>query len=159
MGKSAEYTCSFCSKKFSRKWNATRHNNDIHKGLASIDYRLKKGLIALNKPSSKIAPDYSIIPKFEQFDLYFENNIYASPSLPPPSSYPFRSFNNHHLKKKTNKSIFYMNEQEKDDLLYRNLEQMSVSFEKLEKLFVEAPYLIMPYKSIEEFLSNMIITH
>ncbi len=35
---------------------------------------------------------------------------------------------------------------------------MSVSFEKLEKLFVEAPYLIMPYKSIEGVLSNIIIT-
>lgn len=43
MGKDEGYICSFCSKKFGRKWNAHRHNNDIHKGLTSIDYQLKKG--------------------------------------------------------------------------------------------------------------------
>jgi hypothetical protein len=154
MDKAEGYLCSFCSKKFSRKWNANRHNNDIHKGLSSIDYRSKKVINALNKPSSKITRGYSVNPKFKQFDNNFENNIYSSSRSPPP----FRSFNNNYLKEKSNKSIYYMNEQEKEDFLYRNLEKMSVSFEKLEKLFVEAPYLIMPYNNIHEILSNIIIT-
>jgi hypothetical protein len=154
MGNAVGYICSFCSKKFSRKWNAKRHNNDIHKGLSSIDYRLKKGIITLNKPSSKITRDYATITKVKQFDRNFENKKYPY-SL---SLSPFRSFNNNQFKKKSYKSIFYMDEQEKEDYLYRKLEQMSVPFEKLEKLFVEAPYLIMPLNNIQGVLSNIVIT-
>ena len=154
MGIAAGYICSFCSKKFSRKWNAERHNNDIHTGLASINYRLNKRINALNKPSSKTTRDYTTITKFKQFDHNYENKKYPySASL---SSY--NSYFNNHFKKKSNKSIYYMNEQEKEDYLNWKLEQMSVPFEKLEKLFVEAPYLIMPYNNIQEILSTMIIT-
>lgn len=32
----SEYSCSQCKKKFSRKWNALRHNNTIHHSLAII---------------------------------------------------------------------------------------------------------------------------
>jgi hypothetical protein len=149
MGKSAGYLCSFCSIKFSKKWNAKRHNIDMHKGLPSIGYQLKKGINALNKPSSRIARGHITISKFKPFDHNFENNAY--------SFSPFKSFNNNHLKKKSKKSIFYMDEQEKEYFLYRNLEQMSVPFEKLEKLFVEAPYLILPSNDIKGVLSSIII--
>ena len=35
-----EYWCSQCKKKFSRKWNALRHNDTIHHGLAIIYNKL-----------------------------------------------------------------------------------------------------------------------
>ena len=33
---SRKYTCANCSKQFSRKWNANRHNNDVHSGTSIV---------------------------------------------------------------------------------------------------------------------------
>ncbi len=50
-----------CSKKFNRKWNAQRHNNDLHKGTAYIDYSSKLGITPLNKQPKEI--DIILLPQ------------------------------------------------------------------------------------------------
>ena len=68
----------------------------------------------------------------------------------------FKRFNKFY-QNKSRTSILFMNEKEKENYLYYILEQMSVPFEKLEKLLIEEPYLIAPYIVIESFLSDIII--
>ena len=59
------YLCSICLKKYTRKWNAQRHNNDIHKGLAIIDYQLQNGNLTFNKQTN-IPLNYSDTSKFNE---------------------------------------------------------------------------------------------
>lgn len=48
-----EYSCTGCTKKFSRKWNALRHNNQIHHGLAII-YDVSTGWTSKNNKDTNI---------------------------------------------------------------------------------------------------------
>ncbi|MER5175067.1 MAG: hypothetical protein ABJB76_12770 [Candidatus Nitrosocosmicus sp.] len=144
----SKYKCLTCSKKFSRKYNAQRYNDTVHKDSAFISYPLNR-MITPNK-QSKIKHPGSTISKFKEFGHNLENNMYS------PSYSTFKLFNNLH-QKKSSKSVILMNEDEKENLLYNKLEKIITPFEKLEKLFVEAPYLIHPYKNIDAILSTIII--
>lgn len=69
---------------------------------------------------------------------------------------PFAPFNNSGSSlKKPNKSVVTMDEGEKEDFLNNTLEKMSISIERLEKLFFEK--LCIPRKNIENMLSHIII--
>jgi hypothetical protein len=140
------YLCSICLKKYTRKWNAQRHNNDIHKGLAIIDYQLQNGNLTFNKQTNTLL-NYSATFKFNEKQNIFKNNNDIS---------TFKPFNKIY-QNKSRTSILFMNEKEKENYLYYILEQMSVPFEKLEKLLIEKPSLIAPNIVIESFLSTMII--
>jgi hypothetical protein len=140
------YLCSICFKKFPRKWNAQRHNNDIHKGLAIIDYQFQNGNLTFNKQTN-ILLNYSATAKFnEHYNLFKNNNGIST----------FKPFNKIY-QNKSRTPILFTNEQEKENYLFYILEQMSVPFEKLEKLLIKDPSLITHYIDIESFLSAMII--
>jgi ribonucleotide reductase alpha subunit len=47
----SDYTCNSCKKIFSRKWNALRHNEQIHHGLAII-FNNKTGVLFKNSNAS-----------------------------------------------------------------------------------------------------------
>ncbi len=46
-----DYRCNRCKKNFSRKWNALRHNEQIHYGLATI-FNKKTGGLFINSNGS-----------------------------------------------------------------------------------------------------------
>ncbi len=46
-----DYRCNRCKKNFSRKWNALRHNEQIHHGLATI-FNKKTGVLFKNSNAS-----------------------------------------------------------------------------------------------------------
>ncbi len=46
-----DYSCNRCKKNFSRKWNALRHNEQIHHGLAII-FNKKTGALFKNSDGS-----------------------------------------------------------------------------------------------------------
>jgi hypothetical protein len=47
----SDYTCNSCKKNYSRKWNALRHNEQIHHGLAII-FNKKTGVLFKNSNAS-----------------------------------------------------------------------------------------------------------
>ena len=47
----SNYACNSCKKNFSRKWNALRHNEQIHHGLAII-FNKKTGVLFMNSNAS-----------------------------------------------------------------------------------------------------------
>ncbi len=118
-------------------------------GLAMIDYQLQNRKHTFNK-NSKIPLHYSSMSKLDKKYYIFENNNNNNRT---PSSKPF----NKYYQKISKKSILFMNEEEKENYLYYILEQMSVPFEKLEKLLFEEPDLIAPSKDIRAILSTIII--
>jgi|tagenome__1003787_1003787.scaffolds.fasta_scaffold20988661_1 hypothetical protein len=149
-----KYKCSICSKKFSRKWNAQRHNNTMHKDVASIKYSSIGKLSSNNQ--SKIYPYGLNISKFKTSKSKLNNNKIKSSTYSSP--YPIKSFNNFYQNNSNKYSIKSINEDEKENLLYNKLEKMIIPFEKLEKLFVMEPSLIQGSGNIDTVLSNIIIT-
>jgi hypothetical protein len=82
-----EYSCTGCKKKFSRKWNALRHNNQIHHGLAII-YDISTGwaskdnedtnILKLSEPQDSWSTDQAILNilgKMLQPLMELENNL------------------------------------------------------------------------------------
>ena len=155
MGK-IKYKCSLCSKRFSRKWNAQRHNNDIHKDIALIKH--SSNVKMDSNRQSKIYPYGLNISKFKTANSKFDSEPINF--TPRSLSYPFKSFNNCYQNNSKNPNVL-MNDDyddEKETLLYNNLEKMIIPFEKLAKLFVMMPSLILGSGNIDTVLSNIIIT-
>jgi hypothetical protein len=148
-----KYKCSICSKKFSRKWNAQRHNNNVHKDAASIKYFSNAKLGSNNQ--SKIYPYGLNISRFKTSNSKLDTNIIKSSAY--SSSYPIKSFNNFYQNNSNKHSIISINEDKKEHLLYNKLEKMIIPFEKLEKLLTLAPSLIQGSGNIDTVLSNIII--
>ncbi len=59
----ADYICNQCNKKFSRKWNALRHNKQIHHELAIV-YNKATGVDFKNSKESNTTTNYD--PFYEQ---------------------------------------------------------------------------------------------
>lgn len=129
-----KYSCSKCSWAFSRRWNAQRHNDAIHKGLSNIAIKYKSGnRVKAAKNRSVLYPSFSAALKSKEFRHLNQNNANDS---------SFKPFNNSgsHLKK-SNKSVMSMDEGEKDDFLNNPLEKMAIPLEKLEQLFFGRSWL------------------
>ena len=149
-----KYKCSICSKKFSRKWTAQRHNNIMHKDAALIKYFSNAKLGSNNQ--SKTYSHGLNISKFKTSNSKLNNNIIKSSTY--SSLYPIKSFNNFY-QNDTNKpsSIISINDDKKENILYNNLEKMIILFEKLEKLFTLAPSLIQGSGNLDAVLSKIVI--
>jgi len=148
-----KYKCSICSKKFSRKWNAQRHNNIMHKDVASIKY-FSNAKLGSNS-QSKIYSYGLNISKIKTSNSKLNNNIIKSSTYYSP--YPIKSFNNFYQNNANKSSIISINEGERENLLYNKLEKMIIPFEKLEKLLTLTPSLIQDSGNIDSVLSNIII--
>jgi hypothetical protein len=61
----SDYVCNQCNKKFNRKWNALRHNSQIHHGLA----------IVYNKTTGFVFQDSKQSNNMTNFDLIYERVI------------------------------------------------------------------------------------
>lgn len=146
-----KYVCSVCSKSFSRKWNAQRHNDTVHKDTALI--RHSSNVRSFNN-KSKIYSHSLVKSKFKTVGSKFNSNPADSPAS--LSSCQFKSFNNYY-QNDSNKFIMSVDEEEKENILYAKLETMIIPFEKLEKLLVMAPYLVQSNGNIDSILSNIII--
>lgn len=59
-----EYVCNHCNKSFSRKWNALRHNNVTHNGLAII-YNKTTGLVYKNSEESNNKTNFDPLSQSE----------------------------------------------------------------------------------------------
>ena len=126
------YRCPLCLKKFTRKWNAQRHNNDIHKDMALIEYssNVKMGLDNRSKVYSYNLDKYKVKTSGSK-----DNNSNTTNFSSFSYSYPYKSFNNYYQ----NKSIKYfepIDENEKEDSFYNKLEKIAIPFENFEKLLV-----------------------
>ena len=62
------YICVICRKKFSRKWNASRHNNTVHFGISNIFNRETEITLDNNKLNS----DYEVdkVDKEDKEELF-----------------------------------------------------------------------------------------
>ena len=148
--KNLKYICSKCSRTFSRRWNAQRHNDAIHKGLSNIAIKYKSGnSVKAVKNRYGLYPSFSAASKSKEFKHLNQNDANDS---------SFKPFNNSgfHLKK-PNKSVMSMGEGEKDDFLNNTLEKMAIPLEKLEKLFFGRLWLTTPNKNIQNILSCIVI--
>ena len=116
MGKT-KYRCSICSKKFSRRWNAQRHNDAIHKDAALIKH------LPNVKPNYncqfKIPPYGFNISKFKIANRKFDSEpINYFTSSCSSLSYPFKSFNNYYQNNSKNSSVSMNEDEQKENLLY-----------------------------------------
>jgi hypothetical protein len=59
-----DYICSQCNKKFNRKWNALRHNRQIHHELAII-YNKTTGFVFQNSKQSNYKTDFNPVDEYE----------------------------------------------------------------------------------------------
>ena len=58
------YVCNRCNKKFNRKWNALRHNRDIHHGLAIV-YNKTTGFVFQNSKQSDNITNFDPLYEYE----------------------------------------------------------------------------------------------
>ncbi|HEU5119602.1 MAG TPA: hypothetical protein VFT71_01330 [Candidatus Nitrosocosmicus sp.] len=59
-----DYVCNQCNKKFNRKWNALRHNSQIHHGLAIV-YNKTTGFIFQDSKQSNNMTDFDPIYEYD----------------------------------------------------------------------------------------------
>ena len=138
------YVCSNCSKAFRRRWNAQRHNNDIHKGFSDINIKYKSGsrVDALKNKPDRYHSSFATASKFKKFKYVSQDNANES---------SFKSFNNSGFPiKKSNKPVVTMGEGEKDDFVDITTEKMGIHVEKLEKLFFEKLYPHEPHEKTKK---------
>ncbi len=77
--KGSQYQCSMCNHCFSRKWNAFRHNKQIHSDLADISNNKTKSRGAFNKAPN----NYSNKKKFEKFKTAIAYDDFFSSPMDP----------------------------------------------------------------------------
>lgn len=77
-----DYVCNQCNKKFNRKWNALRHNRQIHHGLAIV-YNKTTGFIFQNSKQSNNMTDFD--PLYE-YDIEEQNIVNIFGKLMQPFS-------------------------------------------------------------------------
>ncbi len=147
---SPKFVCGICSKSFSRRWNAQRHNDSLHYGMSCIDTKY----IADNKENV-----------FTNFNTHYpstkateSSGFGISKHKPQTNTFRKHLFNPlDPFRKKPNNSFKFMNEDEKEQILYNTLEKMASPLEKLEKLLKEKTHVNVPYHEIDRILSNQIL--
>lgn len=137
------------ARAFRRRWNAQRHNNDIHKGLSNINIKYKSG----NSANAPINSPGRYHPSF------------ASPSKPwihgqmrqyNAKNFSFTPFKSGSSWKKPNKPVVAIDECEKEDFVDATSEKMAIHVEKLEKLFFEKLYPHEPREKTKKMLCNIV---
>ncbi len=166
-----KYVCSICqNRKFSRKYNAQRHNDLLHDGAAFIQYS-SNSLITKNKTTVATTMHPKVRKPTYQATVNnnFATNKYQNDSNYSPSSFdylspftfskPFsKTIEKSNYEICSNPSFLLEKEDEAENRLYNHLDKMIGPFEKLEKLLTDAPYLAYPYNTIDALLTNIIIS-
>lgn len=145
----ALYVCSKCKKSFRRRWNAQRHNDTVHKGLAHIYTRDKSGIsredASKNKPNHHHPSSAGVLNSWKYGQMHKHGSKHS----------PFATFSSGSPRKKQNETVRTLDEGEIQDFVDMMSERMAICFEKLEKLFFGRLYPYAPYEKTRKALCEI----